>query len=488
MPVPVAVQADPSRMVLRDTPQEKEPEEELKRLALKKAPPWVISCLLHMLLLIILGLWYITADPTKTGIFLDVSSPEMGEQLLDDSLSLSSDDLSIETAIVPPSELQAVEDPFASSKPEPTELALIGAKPMVNLDAPTINLALMGREPGTKEALLGKYGGNGESESAVKLGLAWLARYQRKDGSWSLKGPYRSGALNRRDLPESATAMALLAFQGAGNTHQRGEFQQQVAKGIKALLRMQGGNGNFFQQGDSNNWFYSHAQCTMAVCELYGMTKDEELRRPAELAIQFLIESQDPQLGGWRYLPRSDSDTSVTGWAVMAFQSARMAGLLVPSPVLAKIGEYLDQATPDGSQYGYQIATEPTLTMTADALLCRQYLGWRRDDPRLIAGADVVLKYLPRYEERDVYYWYYGTQMMHHMEGKYWPAWHAALRDMLVEHQEKSGAEKGSWDPKGEHPDRWANLGQGGRLYTTCLSLYMLEVYYRHLPIYGVRK
>jgi hypothetical protein len=24
-----------------------------------------------------------------------------------------------------------------------------------------------------------------------------------------------------------------------------------------------------------------------------------------------------------------------------------------------------------------------------------------------------------------------------------------------------------------------------GRLYTTCLSTYMLEVYYRHLPLYG---
>ena len=27
--------------------------------------------------------------------------------------------------------------------------------------------------------------------------------------------------------------------------------------------------------------------------------------------------------------------------------------------------------------------------------------------------------------------------------------------------------------------------GQGGRLYVTCLRTYMLEVYYRHLPIYG---
>ena len=187
-------------------------------------------------------------------------------------------------------------------------------------------------------------------------------------------------------------------------------------------------------------------------------------------------------------MPRNDSDTSVTGWVVMAFQSARMAGLTVPSPVLTKIGEYLDKATADGSNYGYQVGMEPSTTMTAEALLCRQYLGWRRDDPRLVAGAEQLLKYLPRYEDRDVYYWYYGTQVMHHMDGKYWAAWNGALRDQLVNNQELSGPEKGSWDPLGAHPDKWSNLGQGMRLYTTCLSVFMLESYYRHLPIYGVGK
>jgi hypothetical protein len=206
------------------------------------------------------------------------------------------------------------------------------------------------------------------------------------------------------------------------------------------------------------------------------------------LAIKYCVASQEPDLGGWRYLPRSDSDTSVTGWIVMALQSARMAGLDVPSPVLLKVGEYLDKATPDGSRYSYQIEMEPTLTMTAEALLCRQYLGWKRDDPRLVTGVGYLMQNLPRYEDRDVYYWYYGTQVVHHMGGKPWDAWNGVLRDMLVKNQEKTGPEKGSWDPLGDHPDRWANLGQGGRLYTTCLSLYMLEVYYRHLPIYGLKK
>ncbi len=46
----------------------------------------------------------------------------------------------------------------------------------------------------------------------------------------------------------------------------------------------------------------------------------------------------------------------------------------------------------------------------------------------------------------------------------------------------QGGREAGSWDPMKPSEDEWARYG--GRLYVTCLSLYMLEVYYRHLPLY----
>ena len=42
------------------------------------------------------------------------------------------------------------------------------------------------------------------------------------------------------------------------------------------------------------------------------------------------------------------------------------------------------------------------------------------------------------------------------------------------------GKEAGSWAP--DMADSFEV--HGGRLYVTCLSIYMLEVYYRHLPIY----
>jgi hypothetical protein len=47
--------------------------------------------------------------------------------------------------------------------------------------------------------------------------------------------------------------------------------------------------------------------------------------------------------------------------------------------------------------------------------------------------------------------------------------------------QVHQGKERGSWDP---NKDDTTGVNGGGRLFVTCLSACMLEVYYRHLPIY----
>ena len=67
-------------------------------------------------------------------------------------------------------------------------------------------------------------------------------------------------------------------------------------------------------------------------------------------------------------------------------------------------------------------------------------------------------------------------------EGAAWKKWNNVMRQEIPKNQTKEGKEAGSWDPTG---DRWASYG--GRLYETCLCIYMLEVYYRHLPIYKWR-
>jgi hypothetical protein len=65
------------------------------------------------------------------------------------------------------------------------------------------------------------------------------------------------------------------------------------------------------------------------------------------------------------------------------------------------------------------------------------------------------------------------------MEGDLWKKWNAKMRDQLVKAQAKKGHEEGSWHLKGDH-----HGGRAGRLYCTAMATMVLEVYYRHLPIY----
>lgn len=445
---------------------------------------------IHMMVLIFLGLIVVTAKkiseaPPIQAIYGE--GDKLGQQLIEDnSLGPTTDkpDPTITETQFSPTNLPPVNDPFALP-PMVTTLGSGGqfaGRTTGSSDAP-IGFALHGRERGMKKGLLARYGGNATTESSVHAALEWLKRNQRANGSWALNGPYSDGGESENHV--AATAMALLAFQGAGNTHlfnadSKYDYKTVVRRGWDALLKTQSSDGEFTESGlPEYHVLYSHAQATIALCELYGMTHDSSFRGPAEKAVGFCIKSQDQNGGGWRYTPGSDSDTSVTGWFVMALQSAMMAEITVPSPVFQNISRYLDSAQGDGgSRYYYQPGRNMNYAMSAEGLLCRQYLGWAHDDPRLIAGVEFLAKH-PVSGEADVYYWYYATQVMHHMGGDYWKHWNEVMRQLIPESQTKRGAEEGSWDPSG---DNYAQ--RAGRLYATCLRTYMLEVYYRHLPLY----
>ena len=462
-----------------DDDEEEEEEDAVSADVLKAAPPWMVSLLVHMGLLMVLALIVLTTQSEKQ-IEMQVQYAEKeGEQLIDDTLDMfSPEQMEDLTEPIFSKDLMEVMDPLAAPPDIPTvDDAMFNTSAM---EAPSIGMALSGREKGAKAALLAAYGGTATTDAAVLNALKWLKKQQQPDGAWSLKGPYSDAAINENK--PAATAMALLAFQGAGNTHQKGEFKLQVSKGVDALLKMMDADGSFYQPGQSpaNHRLYTQAQATIALCELYGMTKDPKLKEKAQLALDYASRIQAPE-GGWRYRPGSDSDTSVTGWFVMAMQSGLMASeLAVKQETLNNITKYMDKAQSDsGAKYAYQPGEGPTLAMTAEGLLCRQYLGWKKDHSALRRGVDYLLANNINAGQRDVYYWYYGTQVLHHMGGDDWDKWNNVMRDMLPASQVDSGPEAGSWNPA---RDAWGH--HGGRLYVTCLSVYMLEVYYRHLPIY----
>ena len=331
-------------------------------------------------------------------------------------------------------------------------------------------------------------GGSPESEDAVERGLAWLASIQSADGHWSIKEFPGDGTPKIKSenfkADSAATGLALLAYLGAGYTHQSGKYQDVVDRGVKWLLQHQKPDGDLFADELEFVWLYSHGMASIALCEAYGMTKDAALKDPAQRALNFIVAAQHPEFGGWRYRPRFESDTSVSGWQLMALKSGEMSGLVVPKETYAGVSHWLDtvQSKESPGQFSYHPTEAASPTMTAEGLLMRQYLGAKRSDAQLIAGANFLQTRLPDFGQRDSYYWYYATQVMFHMQGEHWSAWNNSLRDTLVETQAKAGPLSGSWDPSLPTPEKWSNAG--GRHYVTCLNLLMLEVYYRHLPLY----
>ncbi len=351
-----------------------------------------------------------------------------------------------------------------------------------------------------------KQGGSPQTEQAIELGLEFLQRYQMADGRWTLTqfGTGNGDAQDERAAFSSdaaATGLAVIAFQGAGYNHREYKYAETIHRGINWLVEHQDDDGGLFVEADdeSNKYcrLYTHGIAALALCEAYGMTQDPDLRVPAQQAIRYIEATQDKKRGGWRYTPGYTSDTSVTGWMMMALKSGELAGLHVSEGTYDGIRRWLDVSVVKGSphlfRYNPYASAAPTQvhgrsesrSMTAVGLLLRLYFGANRDDGTFQKGADYLLGQMPSDNSqvlRDTYYWYYATQILRHMGGEHWDRWSRRLHTLLRSSQVKNGEFAGSWDPLRPVPDRWG--GQAGRIYLTTMNLLSLEVDYRLLPLY----
>jgi hypothetical protein len=344
--------------------------------------------------------------------------------------------------------------------------------------------SLAARDPRLRVEIVNQRGGTTLTEAAVARGLRWLALHQHEDGRWSLhqfNDAPGCSCTGKAGIHSDAagTSLALLPFLGAGQTHLVGRYKNYVSAGLRWLIEQQKPDGDLRGDSHDNAGMYAHGQGTIVLCEAFLMTGDEELRIPAQRAVDFIVKAQHSD-GGWRYHPGQPGDTSVLGWQLMALQSARSANLTIPPETMELAVRFLDSVQHrGGALYSYLPGHAPTHVMTAEALLCRIYLGWNRDDGPLVEG----IRYLseqhpPRDRDPNIYYWYYATQTMHHYGGEAWDKWNSRMREMLVESQERSGHAAGSWSARGDH------ASAGGRIYMTALCVCTLEVYYRHLPIF----
>lgn len=478
------------------------------------------STALHLVALIILGLWIM--QPPKE------AEPAIISSVIDDTATPDED----------PEDPVEVEIPEPSPEPEPTEIAASDVSD-VNLDVdisdlkpanlpidpvaagPAVNVPiagpLAGRSKAGRQSAITKYGGTPGSESAVNGALKWLAQHQLPDGSWSFDHTHigctctRPGTLDTRT---GATGFALLTMMGAGQTFCDGDYKGHVQKGIDYLLKSlnvnSAGYGDLKGGDNGHGGIYSHGIASSALCEALAMnnaymlakrrdpamkltladgtpltmkrliSNQQLLAEGSQLALNYIVHHQHPQAGGFGYDPKSAGDTSILGWQVMALTSGKSAHLNIPQASWNGCANYLDTVQGDsGSFYGYR-NPEQRASTTAIGLLCRMYQGWQKTHAPFERGVQFLSRTGP--DPNDMYYNYYATQVMFHWgndgEENLWNKWNDVMRERLVRSQKRSGHEAGSWDVADKHG------APGGRIYMTCLAAMTLEIYYRKLPIY----
>ena len=474
---------------------------QILRNGFRAVPAWLVSFLLHLILILLLALVMLgrqESPPTITlSTFFLPEKAEGGEIRIENRDDLLRDDVAMAQDLAIDQEevrdvLQKAEQDALQLRVDPAPLAQLPDLDTVKANITTRRGPLMSfaaRDPRVRAEIVYREGGTSLTEAAVSRGLRWLASVQNQDGSWSLaKYERHTDPANRGDV--AGTSLALLPFLGAGQTHEFGKYKETVAQGLAWLMKNQKPSGDLRANFSGDAGMYAHGQATIVLCEAYAMTGDQRFKTPAQKAIDFIQQAQHIK-GGWRYRPGQAGDTSILGWQLMALQSARAPnlGLSLDDNTLRLASLYLSDAAwqkpkqgiPRGSLYQYQPNQgKPTPAMTAEALLCRLYLGWNRKDPRLMAGVRwLVEEHLPSDDQKNIYYWYYGTQLLHHFGGPLWDRWNRQVREILVRTQQKQGAEAGSWNPSGF---QWGS--RGGRIYATSLSVCTLEVYYRHLPLF----
>lgn len=382
-----------------------------------------------------------------------------------------------------PTPLAGVASPDAAPAPS------AGAGNDIALRLPAASPAANGdfsqRAPEQRLALVQKMGGSGETEGGVSRALAWLARHQSADGSWSGRG-FDAGCggcdgETTYQVDVALTGLSLLAFLGADHTHTRsGPYQEHVRRGLAWLAGRQRADGDL-RAGET---MYSHGIAAIALAEAAAMTGDAALKESVARAVGFIEQARNRDGGGWRYEPGQEGDTSILGWVVMAARSAQRAGVDVSPEVFEGALRWLERVASARrpGQYAYRPGEGPTPAMTAEGLFILELLGTPATDRRVAGAVAVIERNPPSWDEPNTYYWYYATLALFQQQGEAWRRWNARLVPELLAHQEQAGKRAGSWPADGE----WARIG--GRVYQTALCTLMLEVYYRYLPMYGVER
>jgi hypothetical protein len=504
--------------------EEVQDDDEIK----KAVPAWIISIVMHAVVLGALALIYVatTVERDEPSIQITALPPPPPEEKPKPEREIKPNEVTLEVEVEsekpsPVSELDVPVEEFSreeeveSEVPKGREEATAdsemgGSGAFMAIGAGGGSAGMFGsRSGGGKKRALGKFGGSRASESAVDAALRWFKRHQSPNGQWDIDGYPANCTENPKCEPGTehtgddgdiaGTGYALLCFLGAGYDHRMpSKYKSTVKSGIDWLVSIQKGDGLW---GSRN---YEHAVATMALAECYAMSNDPALKGPAQKGIDIILarQNQDKSGGyglGWDYVgPNQRNDSSVTGWCAMALKSGAAGGLNIGNG-MEGAKNWLEKswkaANPDfkardpytdtsGFPYTWMTDTGEAKGQPNRACigaLCAVFLSHTADDPMLNSMANYVMaNQMPRAYPTNTYYMYYNTLAIFQVAGDRWEKWNATVRDMLVGAQRKGdGCFDGSWDYK----DTVFHGHDTGRILSTAYCCLSLEVYYRYIPV-----
>jgi hypothetical protein len=350
---------------------------------------------------------------------------------------------------------------------------------------------------------------------AIDQGLRYLVRLQREDGSWSCDVGHKvndSYVVSKPDVPHvGVTGLAILAFLAAGHVPGRGPYGEVVDRAVGFLLANVREVDGYVSAHESR--MYEHAFATLALAEVYGMSREPELRAKLQKAVEFTFRCQN-EIGGWRYQPFTvDADMSVTVCQVVALRAARNVGIKVPQETIDRALRYViesviteDDVTfgpaaavggfnyqPTGTHYNrssFSLAAAGLTTLFQaglyDDAALRSYVRAHgiRKVPESLRIDNTVQFMRSEYANvpPDHYYWFYGNyyaaQAMYTVGGtdpRAWEEWYSLVRRDLLKMERVAPDGRESW---------WqSNVGRN-HTFATAVALLILSMPFDYLPIH----
>lgn len=227
------------------------------------------------------------------------------------------------------------------------------------------------------------------ARDAAARALAWLAKEQDPDGSFSSTGV--AGGASRAEAsghaPVATTALCALAWMAGGATPGRGEHGARLAKSIEWLVACcdrdpsSPRRGWISRPGDLVSRMHGHCYATLALAQAWSMSRKDDLGARVEGALRealdLLLRAQGVE-GGWWYEPERGGghESSLTVCAVQALRGARDVGVAVDAAVVERALAYLRRTRREDGAFAYAIGDKQvSVALTAAGIGVLQNAG-----------------------------------------------------------------------------------------------------------------